>query len=472
MSKKKATKPKASDEPEVSEREALLARFGEACATAAEQREANRALRQEYRGSSKKRKAMERKLVADLQRVFEHPDNPYSGWAASRKRYRDLGHYPEIMVTDLFGTHAEFERAAGLRDKRGMAILFITHDLGVVGELADEVAVMFRGRLVEYGPVLQIFEYAEHEVMANVGRWSKQYRNRQGVKHVIVGSDFHSQFVDPLALKVWMDVIEMIQPDGIVFNGDVVDFPKVGRYSQMPGAGSLSIQEELDFAREQILRPSIERAPKAWRTFHVGNHEQRLVRYIADSAPALASLRSLSWRNVMDIDDLDIEMVFGGNWMAPTQKDRNSNVKKTWKVYYDCLAVHHGTSIAKNSWEVELARFGMSVTCGHTHRPGVFAGGTLASPNLTATQTGMMAGYAVGKEYAQVPDSANWTMGFAVFTIDPANGIVVPHPITITEEFATFAGHVWRPTKKMREIRRAMWGENGDVTAHVRRESY
>jgi peptide/nickel transport system ATP-binding protein len=49
-----------------------------------------------------------------------------------------------------------------LRDRRRMAILFITHDLGVIAEIADEVAVMFRGKLVEYGPVLEIFENPQH----------------------------------------------------------------------------------------------------------------------------------------------------------------------------------------------------------------------------------------------------------------------------------------------------------------------
>ncbi|MFT6143262.1 MAG: peptide/nickel transport system ATP-binding protein [Myxococcota bacterium] len=49
-----------------------------------------------------------------------------------------------------------------LRDKRGMSILFITHDLGVIAEIADSVAVMFRGKLVEYGPVLSIFENPTH----------------------------------------------------------------------------------------------------------------------------------------------------------------------------------------------------------------------------------------------------------------------------------------------------------------------
>jgi peptide/nickel transport system ATP-binding protein len=49
-----------------------------------------------------------------------------------------------------------------LRDTRGMSILFITHDLGVIAEIADDVAVMFRGKIVEYGPVVQIFESPRH----------------------------------------------------------------------------------------------------------------------------------------------------------------------------------------------------------------------------------------------------------------------------------------------------------------------
>jgi peptide/nickel transport system ATP-binding protein len=43
-----------------------------------------------------------------------------------------------------------------------MAVLFITHDLGVIAEIADDVAVMLNGKVVEYGPVLQIFESPQH----------------------------------------------------------------------------------------------------------------------------------------------------------------------------------------------------------------------------------------------------------------------------------------------------------------------
>ncbi|MCC7419441.1 MAG: ABC transporter ATP-binding protein [Planctomycetaceae bacterium] len=49
-----------------------------------------------------------------------------------------------------------------LRDQRGMSILFITHDLGVIAEIADEVAVMFRGKVVEYDTVLNIFQKPKH----------------------------------------------------------------------------------------------------------------------------------------------------------------------------------------------------------------------------------------------------------------------------------------------------------------------
>ncbi|GJM43308.1 MAG: ABC transporter ATP-binding protein [Gemmatimonadota bacterium] len=49
-----------------------------------------------------------------------------------------------------------------LRDTRKMSILFISHDLGVIAEIADEVAVMYRGELVEHGSVLDIFENPKH----------------------------------------------------------------------------------------------------------------------------------------------------------------------------------------------------------------------------------------------------------------------------------------------------------------------
>jgi oligopeptide/dipeptide ABC transporter ATP-binding protein len=49
-----------------------------------------------------------------------------------------------------------------LRERHGMALLLITHDLGVVAEQADEVAIMYAGRIVERAPVRAIFEQPLH----------------------------------------------------------------------------------------------------------------------------------------------------------------------------------------------------------------------------------------------------------------------------------------------------------------------
>ena len=49
-----------------------------------------------------------------------------------------------------------------LRDRRGMAMMFITHDLGLIAEIADDVAVMYEGKIVEYGSALEIFSNPKH----------------------------------------------------------------------------------------------------------------------------------------------------------------------------------------------------------------------------------------------------------------------------------------------------------------------
>jgi peptide/nickel transport system ATP-binding protein len=49
-----------------------------------------------------------------------------------------------------------------LQAELGMAILLITHDLGVVAQMAHEVAVMYLGRIVEYAPVQELFASPQH----------------------------------------------------------------------------------------------------------------------------------------------------------------------------------------------------------------------------------------------------------------------------------------------------------------------
>jgi peptide/nickel transport system ATP-binding protein len=49
-----------------------------------------------------------------------------------------------------------------LRDQRGIGMMFITHDLGLIAEIADHVVVMYEGNIVESGPILDIFSNPHH----------------------------------------------------------------------------------------------------------------------------------------------------------------------------------------------------------------------------------------------------------------------------------------------------------------------
>jgi peptide/nickel transport system ATP-binding protein len=54
------------------------------------------------------------------------------------------------------------EELIGLRDRLGFAVLFITHDLSLLIELADSIAVMYAGRLVERAPAVSLFRAPRH----------------------------------------------------------------------------------------------------------------------------------------------------------------------------------------------------------------------------------------------------------------------------------------------------------------------
>ncbi|MDB5563211.1 MAG: transporter ATP-binding protein, partial [Hyphomicrobiales bacterium] len=54
------------------------------------------------------------------------------------------------------------ELLAGLRRDFGLSFLFIAHDLPVVREFADRVLVMRQGRIVEQGPVAEVFDNPQH----------------------------------------------------------------------------------------------------------------------------------------------------------------------------------------------------------------------------------------------------------------------------------------------------------------------
>ena len=75
-----------------------------------------------------------------------------------------------------------------LRRQHDTAVLFITHDLGVVAEIADRILVMYRGRVVEQGPVLEIFQNPQHPYTK--GLLACRPRLSVGLKRLPVVADF------------------------------------------------------------------------------------------------------------------------------------------------------------------------------------------------------------------------------------------------------------------------------------------
>ncbi|MCT8974203.1 dipeptide/oligopeptide/nickel ABC transporter permease/ATP-binding protein [Microbaculum marinisediminis] len=80
-----------------------------------------------------------------------------------------LANDPEVIIADEPTTALDVTVQAqvlnlmrGLSDAQGSAVLFITHDFGVVSELCDRVAVMYAGRIVEIGPTQAVLDTPAH----------------------------------------------------------------------------------------------------------------------------------------------------------------------------------------------------------------------------------------------------------------------------------------------------------------------
>ena len=80
-----------------------------------------------------------------------------------------LSSNPKVLIADEPTTALDvttqaqiLELLTQIQEEKGLAIILITHDMGVIAEMADEVVVMYLGRLVEQGPVDDIFHAPQH----------------------------------------------------------------------------------------------------------------------------------------------------------------------------------------------------------------------------------------------------------------------------------------------------------------------
>src|SRR4051812_30843381 len=93
---------------------------------------------------------------------------------------------PDLLIADEPTTALDvtvqaqiLELIAGLQQRLGMAVLLITHDLGIVAEMADDVAVMYAGQIIEAAPTRDLFREPKHPYTQGLFA-SLPHRRRRG----------------------------------------------------------------------------------------------------------------------------------------------------------------------------------------------------------------------------------------------------------------------------------------------------
>ncbi len=116
--------------------------------------------------------------IPNAARAIDRYPHEFSGGMRQRAMIaKALACDPALLIADEPTTALDVTIQAqildlirGLKAELGMAVIFITHDLGIVAQMADEVAIMYTGRIVEHGPVRAIFRNPKHPYTADLLR--------------------------------------------------------------------------------------------------------------------------------------------------------------------------------------------------------------------------------------------------------------------------------------------------------------
>jgi oligopeptide transport system ATP-binding protein len=153
-----------------------------------------------HRGSSKKEAKAEavnllkRVGIVNASERINHYPHEFSGGMRQRVMIAmAIACQPKLLIADEPTTALDVTIQAQiinllrqLKREFGMSIIIITHDLGVVAQIADRIAVMYAGRIVENAPVKTIFEHPQHPytkaLIASIPRLHEQPERLQTIE--------------------------------------------------------------------------------------------------------------------------------------------------------------------------------------------------------------------------------------------------------------------------------------------------
>ena len=108
-------------------------------------------------------------IVNPAQRMLDYPHQLSGGMQQRVMIAMALSCQPDLLVADEPTTALDvtiqaqiIDQLRELKQRLGMAIILITHNFGIIGDIADRVAVMFRGKIVEYGSTREVLTNPQH----------------------------------------------------------------------------------------------------------------------------------------------------------------------------------------------------------------------------------------------------------------------------------------------------------------------
>ena len=129
------------------------------------------------------------------QRISSYPHELSGGMRQRVMIGMMLSRNPQLLIADEPTTALDvtiqaqiLELCKELKNKFGMSILIITHDFGIVAEIADRVGVMYAGKMVEVGEVHRIFEKPVHPYTRLLMRALPQISKKEGRLETIPGT--------------------------------------------------------------------------------------------------------------------------------------------------------------------------------------------------------------------------------------------------------------------------------------------